>query len=656
MAKVIAKKNNNKAMKVPKVVVKKYSPVISQSIKNILDEQRTKKLHENVIGEIAKYFQESKAKSDKPDKPRKIDFKSLAKFANPAMDTVSKDIGLYNPDTIDVTVYELMRKDPQLSAGLAMVKLPIIALPWRIECDDEDIARFCENTLSRVWKSLIKTMLTAVDFGFAAHEKVWKRENITVQSIKKSGDENKSKKKTHYNGDAVFYKEFKPLYPSSVILNFDRDVFKGIEQTSVSGISDGKPPEIDARKSFIFTNDKEFGNMFGRSRLKSAYKLWYWKELMYQFMLQYYERRGSPPVIVIAPPGQSQDSSGTIKDNLELALDLGSSLINHSVGALPYEESASGRENMWQIDYMLDDRRGTMFIEAINHLDAKCFLALWVPERLGENKTSGSFAETNVIVDLFLLSEKALIAEVEDHVNKYILPQLIDFNFPKSKRVPAYLKMDQLDWNRRLAVKEIFIEMLRNVDTMIQSGIVPRSLPALEKMAGILEIPIEPFEEAIRIPESIGAKVRDLPPGSGQGGKVIPLPKRTAPRRRSDSGRVENRRTIRPGTKPAEQQRARAQMDYETIVLDEEFIEESFDYGLGPAAKSRKWLIKQAHSVGGLSQIKKALFRLVMWSNREFITNYNTMNSIGIARSVEVLPDHVVDIIIEAMGQTIGGR
>ena len=95
-------------------------------------------------------------------------------------------------------------------------------------------------------------------------------------------------------------------------------------------------------------------------------------------------------------------------------------------------------------------------------------------------------------------------------------------------------------------------------------------------------------------------------------------------------------------------------MEGDEIVLDEEFIEENFDYGLGPAAKSRKSLIKKIHTVAGLHQIKKALFRLVLWSNREFITNYNNLNSVGMSRSIESLPDHVVDIIIEAMGQTIG--
>jgi len=503
MSQAVEKKNNGKSRpKELKVVVENsdksgknigsYSAVVSKEVKNALNTARQTALKNTVVNEIGKYLQEqSKAK---PDKVRKIDFRALTKYANPAIDTVTADIGQFNPDIIDVTTYELMRKDPQLAAGLAMIKMPLMALPWRIESDNEDIAQFCEYALKIVWKTLMKSLLTAVDFGFAAHEKVWQRKEILVQSIKRSGDGDdgeKVRKKTHFKGDAVIYKEFKPMYPSSVLMKFEKDVFVGIEQTGVFGMTDKDSPQIPARKSFVFTHDKEFGNMFGRSRLKPSYKIWYWKELMYQFMMQYYERRGSPPIIVTAPPGESVDSGGTVKDNLVVALDLGASFINNSTGALPYEESGSGRENMWSVDYLLDDRRGTMFIDVINHLDAKCFLALWVPERLGERQTGGSFAETNIIVDLFLLSEKALITEIEDHVNKFILPQLVEFNFVKSKRAPAYLKMDQLDWNRRLAVKEIFIEMLRNVDTMVQAGIAPRVMPALEKMAGILEIPVE---------------------------------------------------------------------------------------------------------------------------------------------------------------------
>lgn len=517
-----------------------FPAVIDERIKKILDKQHQRSSVDNMkemLNNLSIALQDADSLKEKP-KP--FDFKALTKYANPALDTVQANIGVYNPDTIDATIYEKMREDPVLAAALAMIKLPIMALPWRIECDDVDVSETVAYILKPIWKSLIQSTLTGVDFGFSAHEKVWERRNITVTSYRASGEGKKERKKTHYSGDAAVLKQVKPMYPSSVSFKYDDDVFEGIEQEAAAGASEGA--EIEARKCFLFTHNGEFGNLFGKSRLKPAYKLWYWKELMYQFTLQYYERRGSPPIIVTAPPGTTEDpSTSVVKDNLAIALDLGSSFINNSVGAIPYEESKVGKENMWKVEYLLDDRRGAMFIEAIDHLDAKCFLALWVPESLGKGE-GGSFAQTSVIVDLFLTSEKALVSEIENTVNHQLIPQIISYNFPPEKRVPAYIKMDQLDWNRRLAVKEIFIEMLRNIETMIQSGVWPRLIPDIQKMADLLEIPVEIFTEAVEKQET----------------DVNIDPKKIKPRRRSDGSREETRKTIKPGTRPAEQQRARA--------------------------------------------------------------------------------------------------
>ena len=536
------KKNGNGQKKSYRV----YPAVISREIKAALNEIRGKdrlRITEELFTTMAKIFADKKM-GTKEDKPQPFDFKTLSKYANPAIDTVTKDLGQYNPDTIDVTVYELMRKDPQLAAGLAMVKLPIISLPWRIECDDIDVRETVSAIIKPIWKSLIHSMMTAVDFGFAAHEKVWERKNLVVTSYQVAKEGASERKKTHYSGDAAVLKKVKPLYPSSVQLLFDDDEFKGIKQDA-----SGANVEVLWTKCFVFTHDKEFGNMFGKSRLKPAYKMWYWKELMYQFMLQYYERRGSPPIIVTAPPGATIDpSTGISRDNLQIALDLGSSFINNSVGALPYDETKSGGNNMWKVEYLLDDRRGTMFIDAIKHLDSQCLLALWVPETLGGQSEGGSYARATVIADLFLMSEKALISEVEDHVNQFIIPQIVNYNFLPDKRIPAYIKLDQLDWNRRLAIKEIFIEMIRNQDTMMQQGISPKVVPNMEKMAEILEIPIQEFTDSIQEDQGIAK-----PPPQGGGSQNTNL----KPRRRSDSGRTETRKSIKPGTKPAVQQRTR---------------------------------------------------------------------------------------------------
>jgi len=436
----------------------------------------------------------SKNKSSKLKKEYKkegsepISFKEVTSYRNPLFSAGGPESPEeYNPETIDVDTFDLMRRDQQLAAGLAIIKLPIVALPWRIVCDDEKIAKTVEWAISKIWRNLIKSSLLAVDYGFASHEKVWERDSVKISHIDKEGGE-----EIYYEGDLVYYKKIKPHHPSSIKIKFDeyQNVEEIIQESSI-----GEDIHLPIRKCFLFTNDKEFGNPFGVSRLKNAYKVWFWKELLYQFMMQYFERRGTPPTIATAPPGKSQDSVGTEISNLELALRLASSLISTSVAVLPYQQSKDGKENMWKLELLNDDARGPMFIEALQHLDARCLRSIFVPESIFTQEGGGGYAGSSIHADLFLMSEKGLITDIEESVNEQIITPFVEANFLPEKIKPCGIKLDPLDWNRKIALKEIFSELIRNIDTMIQMGIAPNIIPNIEKMAEILEIPVQTWEE-----------------------------------------------------------------------------------------------------------------------------------------------------------------
>ncbi len=418
-----------------------------------------------------------------------ISFKEVTSFANPAFSMGSSfSPEEYNPETIDVSTFTLMRRDPQLAAGLAVIKLPIISLPWRIECDDINISKTVEWALNNVWRELVSSSLLAVDYGFACHEKVWERDHVKVSTVDEDGKET-----VYHDGDLAYYKKIKPNHPESVSMKFDKyqNLIEVIQQSTYSS----RKIELPVRKVFIFTNSMEFGNPFGVSRLKNAYKVWYWKELLYQFMMQYYERRGTPPAVATVPPGKSRDSAGNEHNNMDLGLRLASSLISSSVAVIPYQVNKDSSENMWKLEFLKDDARGPMFVEAMSHLDARCLRSIYVPENIATSDGGGGYQGVSVNADLFLMSEKGLIADLENSVNRQVIKPFVDANYPPEKRRPALLKLDPLDWNRKIALKEIFIEMLRNIDTMIQMGVAPKIVPSLKKMAQVLEIPIETWKD-----------------------------------------------------------------------------------------------------------------------------------------------------------------
>lgn len=483
-----------------------------------------------------------------------ISFKELTSYKNPLFSSPGKyNPAEVNPETIDVDTFTLMRRNHQLAIGLAIIKMPIVALPWRIKCDDVKIEKTVEWMLQKIWKKLVKTSLMAVDYGFASHEKVWERDNVKISYIDKQG-----KEEVYYQGDIVYFKKIKPLHPESIKMKFDENQ-NLVEIIQEGSLGSAKDIELPIRKCFLFTNDEEFGNPFGVSRLKNAYSVWYYQSLLIQFMMQYFERRGTPPTIATAPPGKSQDSAGTEVSNLELALRVATSLISSSVAVLPYQANKEGRENMWKLETLQDDGRAAMFVEALVHLEARCLRAIFIPEGIISSDEGGGSGSNSVSADLFLMTEKGLITDLEDAVNQQIIKPFVEVNFPPEQQRIAELKLDPLSFERKITVKEVFVEMLRNLESMVQLGIAPNSLPSVEKMAKILEVPIESWEDATGISQEDFKKFMEksrqsaVNPKDSASTKPGTVPKKK-PRKKSVDQTADRRRT-NPTSRRADRKR-----------------------------------------------------------------------------------------------------
>jgi len=492
----IAKKTRRVSAKIPKLknpIPSAESP-ISKGIMSYFDDELklefSRFLQEKASKKVVPLNKGKRGKYEKEGK-EPISFKEVTSYKNSLFSFPGKySPAEVNPETIDVDTFTLMRRNHQLAIGLSVIKLPIMALPWSVHCDDLVITKTVTWMLKRIWKKLIKTSLMAVDYGFASHEKVWERNKIKISDIDKEGKET-----VYYSGDLVYFKKIKPHHPESIKMEFD-ELQNLLNIVQEGGIAFSKDIVLPIRKCFLFTNDEEYGNPFGVSRLKNAYTVWYYQSLLLQFMMQYFERRGTPPTVATAPPGKSQDSSGNEIDNLELALRLATSLISSSVAVIPYQSNKDSRENKWSLDILKDDARAPMFVEALVHLEARMLRALFVPEGIISSDEKGGSGSNSVSADIFLMSEKGLISDLEEAINTQIIKPFIEANFEPAKWRPAEIKLDPLSFERKIAVKEIFVEMLRNVDTFIQMGIAPNLLPSLEKMAAILEVPIESFKDA----------------------------------------------------------------------------------------------------------------------------------------------------------------
>ena len=388
--------------------------------------------------------------------------------------TTALDGKKHNSDDLSINTYKLMRKDAQLQMGLKVIKLPIKAMKWWVVCQDPDIKAFVEYALKRVWIQTMTSILNALDFGWSACEKIWEVKDIEV--LRKEGLDTV----TAYKGKAVLLKKFKDPDPESVTLLVDGNGdFDGFEQEISGGNSAAVPPE----KSFIFTNEKEFGDLYGKSLLRYSYDYWYWTTLMYQFLNRYFERRGTPPVIARAPAGRTNLSNGTVLDNLALAQSAGESLSESSVVALPSSIYEGSKDvSKWDLSYLKDDQRADMFMKYIEHLNAMKLRGLFVPERMvSQDSEMGAKAVADTHLDVFLMGLEGLTKDIIDHFNRYLVPQLIKYNFGDNAPF-AYLETSGLSTESKNLLKQIVISVIKKGDGKVPLDMVK----ALEE----LDLPI----------------------------------------------------------------------------------------------------------------------------------------------------------------------
>jgi len=453
--------------------------------KEIISLMRKSGVDKRARDEMRVYLAESKSKM------AKTQLKNITtRSAHPMyIGTFSPDkVGVYNPDAIPVDTYIRMKSDPQIAIGLAMIKMPLYALNWTVRSESPDIKEFVRSALAVIWRKLIKSMLTAIDFGFSSHEKVWNIVPLDIYTQTPNG-----RKKTHFSGKGEIYAKIKPHYPASIKIRTDAktDEFIGIRQA----VGLGQFVELDADKCFFFSVEDEFGNYYGQSRMKPAYKAWYWKEVLTQFMLRYFERRGSPASVVTHPTGGGLDIAGNEYDNAEIALRVGQNLVENSVVTLPYEPTKEGK-NQWGIEFLTDDRRGEMFVNALNYLGTQVLRGLLTPERvMTQDLSTGSFSMASSHAEIFLLSQEGLIAEMEDAINTQLIPQLIEFNFKPKVQIDCHVDIEQIQYDRKKILKEILIEIIRNLNNLVREGKHPTSIPSMVDMCNVLGVPIKVFEE-----------------------------------------------------------------------------------------------------------------------------------------------------------------
>lgn len=357
---------------------------------------------------------------------------------------------------IPLSKLDEMRRDPTLSFAMHYARVPILRASWDIEGDDAQINAFIKNALAEIYASFVLNYLTSWDYGYQAIVKRFKKANPNWTYIDPTDEEQKEKKVwDNGNIEAIVWDTFVSLPPQSVEPHWNRKgefagiIYDGYPTNNqfpfVDNADDGV--KIPLENSLWITNEKEsrFGSIWGFPRLGYAYQFWWTFWFRWALADRAFEKSIDPGIIVRFPAElDSVGPDGEDIDPRELAFYIGEQMRSNDTVAMPSSLVPSdridgGNTNMYE--WSIEQLESKANFEALNgtfeSLKIDMISAVWTPPNaiLSSGGAQSSRNVTSDMTNSLKESQAVTMAEIDEHINRYMIPQLIEVNFPDRKGV-----------------------------------------------------------------------------------------------------------------------------------------------------------------------------------------------------------------------------
>ena len=223
--------------------------------------------------------QSERANYEKADKPKKVPFvgaktQAESEFKSPYWG-LSYDFP-YNPDPLcsgnNYDIYDEMVDDDQVKSAISVKKDMVVNTGWKITGENEEVNAYVTECFDHINEStgldsslddVLRDMLSAYEYGFSITEPVYTLENGKYK-----------------------YKNIRTRAPHA--FKFIMDDFGTVTEVTQAG---AKQEHRFKPSQFIHhIYQMQFGNPYGKSDLRAAYKAWKAKQFFIKFFAIYVER------------------------------------------------------------------------------------------------------------------------------------------------------------------------------------------------------------------------------------------------------------------------------------------------------------------------------------------------------------------------------
>ena len=336
----------------------------------------------------------------------------------------------YNRDLVGaqaLNTYREMKNDAIIRSSLKIAKTPILSARWFMEpASDEPLDIYISEF---IWKNLTEWMsigwpqflvesLYMLDYGVYAFEKVF--EIRDVPGMDGAAPEQR-----------VIWKKFAPRIPYE-IEEFVYDDEGGPDLIKIS--TNNGPVDLPIAKALIFTYDKEAGDLWGTSLLRSAYKHWFFKEQLYKIDAIQKERHGIGIPVIKLPP------NFTANDRVA-AQRIGESLRTNERAHVVLPPG-------WEVMFLKLEGQRVDALQSAQHHAEKLYENVLGNFMLNNNASNDADVQEHV----FTRATRFTAEIIRDVLNKYAIQQLIDFNWTPEELPNGYPQLkvrrlgDERDW------------------------------------------------------------------------------------------------------------------------------------------------------------------------------------------------------------------
>ena len=382
----------------------------------------------------------------------------------------------YNPDSLigrkGFQMYDQMRIDDQVKACLTLKKFATLAPNFEIipaSNDDQDVevadfVTYCFEKMQGSMMDYLLEIMTALDFGYSITEINYKQFE-TGPHAGKIGLKNLKTKAPYYYKFAV--DEYSNLLEKGIVYD------KG-----------GKELYYPINKFLIFSYQKEFGNHYGTSDLRPAYRGYWSKDVLIKMWNIYLERFANPTVV-----GKYKSNDATGRTNLRNILD-----------NLTSKTSITHRMDEFDIQFLESTRASTNdFNTALNFYNKCIARSILIPDRLMAEGDTGAYAQAKIHFDVFLWVIEKLRQDIEENVmNEQLLKRLVAYNFSNVEELPRF-KFNPLTDDQKAELNTMFI-------TAVEKGVITPTLDDENILRKQLNFPEKDLE-----PESADTEISGTP-------------------------------------------------------------------------------------------------------------------------------------------------